>query len=224
MKLKDKLFLMRHDQPYLNPIGINIPEFAKLWEADKTVEKIDYAKELAYIYHMWEYDSPYYDRKNKEEEIIRDFIGKKRWKPTKRLIAALAKYKKLDTSAEKRALDASTASCDTIANDLSRLKQDNSQLEKVLEELDVEIKQADDINRKVELLKMKMDIQEQQLKISATLTKIMPQLEKTIETTISLRKKVTTSVYKGESSDTIIGTFLYDSLMDELEYEQEQNE
>ena len=223
MKLKDKLFTMRNDQPYLNPVGINLPEFSKLWEADTSEEKIEYAQELAYIYHMWEYDSPYYDRRNKEEEIIRDFIGKKRWSPTLRLKAALDKYKTLDNCAEKRALDASVVTCDAIAEDLGRLRQDSKQLEAVIMELDNEIKQADDINRKVDLLSMKMDIQEKQLKISTTLTKIMPALEKSIETTINLRRKVTTAVYKGESSDSTVGVFLYDKLMDEIEHEQNSN-
>ncbi len=224
MKLKDKLFTMRHDQPYLNPIGINLPEFAKLWDMDKTTAKIEYAKGLAYIYHMWEYDSPYYDRKDKEAEIIRDFIGKKRWKPNKKLIAAYDKYKALDTTAEKRALDASVASCDAIADDLSRVRQDTAQLERVITEIDIEIKRADNIDRKVDLLTMKMEMQEKQLKMSTALIKIIPQLEKTIETTISLRKKVTTAIYKGESTANIIGEFLYDKLMDEIEYEQSQNE
>jgi hypothetical protein len=223
MNLKDKLFQMRNDQPYLNPVGIHIPEFEKLWDADKSEEKIKYAQALAYIYHMWEYDSPYYDRKNKEEEIVKDFIGKKSWKPTKGILAALEKYKHLDDSAEKRALDASTVTCDAIADDLARLRQDSKQLEVVISEIDREIQQCDDIHMKVELLKMKMDIQEQQLKISTALTKIMPQLEKTIETTINLRRKVTTSVYKGESSANTVKEFLYDKLMDELDYEQQQD-
>ena len=67
-------------------------------------------------------------------------------------------------------------------------------------------------------------MQEKQLKMSTALIKIIPQLEKTIETTISLRKKVTTAIYKGESTANIIGEFLYDKLMDEIEYEQSQNE
>lgn len=223
MKLKDKLFVVRNDQPHLNPIGVNIPAFAKLWDADTSIEKIEYAKELAYIYHMWEYDSPYYDRKNKEEEIIRDFIGKKNWKPTKRLTAALEAYAEFDNCAEKRLLDAAVASCDALARDLTRIRQDSKQLEKVVQEIDQEINNAEEIDRKIELLSNKISVQEKQLKVSTLLSRIMPQLESTIETTISLRKKVTTSVYKGESSDTLVGDFLYDKLMIEIDYEQNAN-
>jgi len=215
---------MHHDQPHLTPIGIHIPEFAKLYDADKTLAKMEYARELAYIYHMHEYDSPYYDRKNKEEEIIRDFVGKKRWKPTKRVIAALAKYKSLDRCAEKRALDAAVTSCDSLADDLLRIRQDTQQIDDVIKEIDLEIKRADNIDRKVDMLTMKLEMQDKQLKNSLSLAKIMPQLEKNIDTVMSLRKKVTTSVYKGESSDSTIGEFMYDKLMDELAYEQKQQE
>jgi len=223
MKLKDKLFTVINDQPYLNPVGINIPEFKRLWEGDKTEEKVDYAKELAYIYHMWEYASPYFDRKNKEDEIIKDFIGKSRWKPTKRVLAALAKYKSLDGTAEKRALNAAVATCDALADDLGQLRQDTDQLEKILTEIDTEIKMADSIHQKVELMKMKLDLQEQKMKIAKMIMDTMPKLEKTIETTLLLRKKVTTSVFKGENADSIIGEFFMDSLMNEIAYEK-QNE
>ena len=215
---------MRNDQPYLTPVGINIKEFEDLWNADTSADKTDYAKALAYIYHMYEYDSPYYDRKNKEAEIIKDFIGKKNWKPSKAILTALAKYASLDETAERRVLDATVASCDNIASDLSKLRQETDQLEVILKELDKEIKQADEIERKVLLMRTKLDLQEQKMKISKMIMDMMPKLEKTVETAMLLRRKVTKAIYKGESSDSTIVEFLYDKLMDELTYEQNQDE
>lgn len=223
MKLKDKLFIIINDQPHLNPIGIRIPEFEKLWKADKSVEKVQYAKELAYIYHMWEYDSPYYDRKNKEEEIIRDFIGKKYWRKPKRVTEALDKYKSLDETAERRALDASIAACDGLAEDLIKLRQDTDQLEIILSDLDQAMKEEEEIGRRVDLMKMKLDLQEQKMKIARASIEVMARLEKTIETAISLRKKVTKSVFKGENSDSMIGDFLYDKLMSKMNHEANQS-
>jgi len=224
MRLKDKLFTIINDQPYLNPVGLHIAEFEALRAADKTEAKIEYAKSLAYIYHMWEYDSPYYDRKNKESEIIRDFIGKATWKPSKALLKAYDKYIQLDECAEKRLLDAAVTSCDRIASDLSTLKQESDQLELLLKELDVSIKASDKIEKKVDLMKIKLDFQEQKMKISKSIVDTLPKVEKAIETVLNLRKKVTKAVFKGESTDSVIGEFLYDKLMNELSYEQDQDE
>jgi len=224
MKLKDKLFNMVNDQPFLQPVGIHIPEFAALWDADKSEEKIQYAQELAYIYHMWEYDSPYYDRKNKEEEIIKDFIGKKGWKPAKRVLAAFERYKQLDESPERLALDAAIASCNSIASDLINLKRESSEVAMIFTEIEQEILRAESIFKKVDLLNMKLKIQEQRMSIAKMISDIMPRLEKTIETVLNLRKKVTASVYKGENTDAIVGDYLYEKIMDEIDYEQSQNE
>jgi hypothetical protein len=220
MKFKDKVFQMRNDQPYLNPIGINMPEFAKLYKADKSASKSKYAAELAYVYHMWEYDSPYYDLRDKESKIIRDYIKRPNWKPTKQVQDALAAYEALDDCAEKRALDAAISVCDQISESITEMDTNAGQFTEIIQEIEREIKEADSIDLKIALLKQKLDLKEQHMKILTAITKTMPQLEKTIETSISLRKKVTQAVYKGENASEVIGQFLMDDLMDELDHEQ----
>lgn len=219
MKLKDKIFQILNEQPHLHPIGIHLPEFAKLRDADKSEDKSKYAQQLAYVYHMHEYDSPYYDRKNKEQEIGKDYFGKRNFKPTKMLAAALQRYKELDSCAERRALDAATTACDMIAENINKMSTDSSQFEHIISILDEDIKNGTTTAHKIHAFQQKLDIQEQQMKILTSITKTMPQLEKTIETSLNLRKKVTTAVFKGEGSDSMIGEFLFDTLMDELQYE-----
>ena len=215
---------MRGDQPYLNPIGINIPEFKKIWEADKSEDKSQYAKELAYIYHMCEYDSPYYDLENKEDRIIKDFIGKTSWRKPKRVDNAMEVYRSMDTASERRSLDAAVIACDAVASDLKQVRNESKALQNLLDEIDSEIKGAADVYARMELMKEKLFLQKEKMAISKTITDVFPKLEKTVESLINLRKKVTKAVYKGESAGANIAKkFLMDNLMDELDYEQDED-
>jgi hypothetical protein len=212
---------MRGDQPYLNPIGINIPEFKKLWDADKSEDKSQYAKELAYIYHMCEYDSPYYDLEDKQEKVIKDFIGKTSWRIPKRVTNCIEAYKGLDTASEKRSLDAAVVACDAVAADLEQVRNESKALQNLLEEIDREIAGAEDVYARMELMKEKLFLQKEKMIISKTITDVFPKLEKTVESLINLRKKVTKAVYKGESAGAHTAKkFLLDDLMEELDYEQ----
>lgn len=224
MTLKDKLFTMQGDQPYLNPIGINLPVFEKLWNEDTSVDKSQYAKELAYIFHMCDYQSPYYDRPDKEKSIIRDFFGTSSWKPTKRVKNCIDVYNQLQSNAEKRSLDGAIISCDSVVNDLSQTQNESKELENLLRDIDLEIKKnSDDVYIRMELMKEKLNLQKQKLSVAESIANLVPKIEKHVETIQNLRRKVTKAIYEGDVSNKL-NDFLFDKLFEEVKYEQSKNE
>lgn len=215
---------MNNNDPTLQAIGINIPEFMRLWKRDLDPDKSRYRAEVAYIYHMVEYDSPYYDRPNKHQTIAKDYMKNEDWEADPLVLAALKKYESLDSSSEKRTLDSAIMACESVAEDLKKLSLSTNQIELVLAEVDTLIAESDTTIEKVELLKQKMDLQKEKLNMSKLITDIFPRLEKHVSTIISLRAKVTKAVYKGETSGGAVATnFLLDKLNSLLDYEQMQN-
>lgn len=215
MRFKDRVFTIVDDQPYLTPIGLSIPEFAELWKADKTQDRSQYAKELAYVYHMCEYDSPYYDVANKSEVVAKAFMNSTSYKPSKRVLDAMKVYNDLQSNSEKRALDAAVAACDMIGNDLKKIEMESDEFNKLIREIDAEIKQCTEISSKIELMNQKLKLQETKLKINDNITGVVTKLEKQIESIKLLRERVTKAVYTGEMSQKL-DTFIIDTIIDEL--------
>lgn len=222
MRLKDKIFIMDGDQPELNAVGIHIPEFQKLYVSDSSEDKSTYKKQLAYVYHMCEYDSPYYDSDTKEADIIRDFIGKSYWRKPKMVDAAVEAYKRLDNSPEKTTLDSALSACRSISRDIEQLTKSSSNVDKLIEELEKSIgdDKTYDMMDRVDMAKMKLDLEKDKIKTADTLANIFSKLDKNIQTIVELRKKVTMAVYKGENAGaTITKSFLIDELLEELDNE-----
>ena len=91
----------------IEPIVLLVPEFRKVWEADKTKSKKDAQKKFLYMYHMCNFKSPYSNKAGTErhDEIVRDYFNKKTWVPSKYVQAAIEKYKSLATTAEQKMLN-----------------------------------------------------------------------------------------------------------------------
>jgi hypothetical protein len=214
MTLKDKLFIVRDDQPYLNPVGINVPEFKKLWEADKTEEKAQYAKELAYIFHMCDYQSPYFDIDNKHEEVAKAYMGGPKYKPTKRVTNAIEMYKKMQYGPEHRALDAAVALGDSLTETAMQANQETTSLSKLLEKIDVEAKLANDVYTEMALAKEKLDIRKQSLDIAKASTDLIGKIDKNIDSLLMIRRKVTTATYQSADNPNSIDKFLIDEFLE----------
>lgn len=90
----------------IEPIVLLVPEFRKVWEADKTKDKKAAQKKFLYMYHMCNFKSPYANKSGVERhnEIVRDYFNKKTWEPSKYVQTAIDKYKSLATTAEQRML------------------------------------------------------------------------------------------------------------------------
>lgn len=164
---------------------------------------------------MCEYESPYYDMLNKEEAVAEAFMGKSTYKPTKTVQAALDVYDRMQSNSEKRALDAATAACDMIGNDLRKIEMESDEFNKLIKEIDAVIKQSKDVGEKIELMAQKMKLQEAKLKINSNVTDLISKMEKQIESVKLLRERVTKAVYSGEVSAKI-DNFLIDRIIDEL--------
>jgi hypothetical protein len=210
MRFEDKVFTVVNDQPRLSAVGLNIPAFMKLWEEDTTEDKSQYAKELAFVYHMCTYRSPYYDVVNKQEAIGRDYMGDKKYKPSKRVTDAVSVFVEMQNSSELRALDAATSSADMIAKDLRNMEMESVEFNKLIKEIDVYVK--------IELMGHKMKLQENKLKINDQIVGLSTKLEKQIESIKLLRERVTKAEYSGEMS-SMIDSFLIDDILEDLKNE-----
>ena len=56
--LKD-CFNLIDNVPVIEPVGLHIPEFKKLWLFDKSKDKLEVRKLLVYIYQMYSYGTAY---------------------------------------------------------------------------------------------------------------------------------------------------------------------
>lgn len=83
-------------QAKLNPDILAIPEFADIWEADKTKLKAKAMKEITYIYMMADFNSPYavFPINKRRAEVARDVLGSEGAKISKALLDGIDKYKK----------------------------------------------------------------------------------------------------------------------------------
>jgi hypothetical protein len=206
---------MKGDQPYLNPVGINIPEFKKLWNADKSKEKSQYAKELAYVYHMCDYDSPYYDMANKQEEVSKAFIGKANYNPPKRVENCIDIYKKMQYSAERRALDTAISLSDSLTNLAKQNETDTKQMNEILSGYDQEINESEDAFTKLAMLKEKLEIRKQAIDLANASTTLIDKMGKGIDSLVNLRIKVIQASYQDVDNHNRIENFLIDDLIEE---------
>jgi hypothetical protein len=206
---------MRGDQPYLNPVGINIPEFKKLWTTDKTTEKIQYAKELAYVFHMCDYESPYFDMINKQEEVAKAFIGKDKYSAPQRVVDCIDLYERMQYGAEKRALDSAINLCDSITELVSQSESDSKQMKSLMMKIDISIREAEDVFEEMSITKEKMLIRKQAIDLAAASTSLVTKMEQTIDSLLKLRIKVIQSLMDDSNNNKKISHFLINDLLDE---------
>lgn len=82
-----------------------INEFSTLIKRDRTHGKRKASAELAYIYYLCDWESPYaaYSENIKSDKIIRDIFTEE-WIPDDEVLSAITKYKELTQSEFKRML------------------------------------------------------------------------------------------------------------------------
>lgn len=196
-------------------MGINIPEFKKLWTSDKSTDKTQYAKELAYVFHMCDYESPYFDMINKKQEVAKAFIGKEDYDPPQRVVDCIALYEKMQYGAEKRALDSAINLCDSITQLIGQSEDDSKQMNSILMKIDISIREADDVFEEMSLIKEKMTIKKQAVDLATASTTLVTKMEQTIDSLLKLRIKVIQTIMDESSNNKKISHFLINDLLDE---------
>jgi hypothetical protein len=214
-KLKDSLFIVENDVPQLVPLSINIPQFKDLYVSDKSKNKTNYAKQLAYIYFMCEFtDNPYYKMVNKEEELGKQYMGDGKYKPDKKVQACIDVYKKFQYGTDRKAHEACKAMVDSLVEKFVSSKNDEKQLVEVMTLLDKEINSAPEALLKLELLKEKVALNKTLVDNAKSLADLVPKIEKLVETLHSLEKKIEKHEMDSDDDPAVrkIDTFVEDMI------------
>jgi hypothetical protein len=163
---------------------------------------------------MCDYTSPYYDMYNKHEEVSKAFIGKENYNPPQRVLDCIDIYAKMQYSAERRALDSAVRLSDSITNLSKQSDSDSKQMENLIRDLDKEINSAADVFDKMSLMKEKLEIKKQAIDLAEKSSKVVTNLEKTIESIGKLRVSVVQAMYQDADNNKSINNFLIDELLD----------
>jgi len=92
-----KLFTLENYQPLITPEALLIPEFKALFDRDKSKDKVNALKEIAFVYFSMDYQSNYlsYTKDVRDERLAQDFMGVSEYKPDQVVLAAMQKYDEL---------------------------------------------------------------------------------------------------------------------------------
>jgi len=106
-----ELFTIKDNGPYPSPEALLIPEFRALWSRDKATNRMkpQAVEDLAYVYFMADYQSPYraYPTDERKKEIRKDIIKTRpQWKEDDTVRAAMEKYDRLQETDTMRLLKA----------------------------------------------------------------------------------------------------------------------
>lgn len=80
----------------INANELSIPVFRKIYEADKTKDKVDALNEISYVIFMYKWDSPYasyLDEDVRNSLICKDLFNNEKWTPSVLVKEAIQRYK-----------------------------------------------------------------------------------------------------------------------------------
>ena len=93
-----KLLSVNGDNIEITPEGLQIKEFKNIWNRDKKKDKERALSELAFIYYLVDWQSPYrlyIDKEEKEQKILLDLFDNGKWEKDVLVIEACKKYEEL---------------------------------------------------------------------------------------------------------------------------------
>lgn len=157
-----KLFELVSNQPVISVEGLLIPEFKKIYERDKSKDKSIAFKQLTYIYFKTDYKSLYlsFPEEDREERLLEDFIGDKKWIPDTDILKAIEKYKVFQNTPTMRFLQSNQKVMESISkyfNEVDWDKEDTSGKSKYdITKVSNAVKQAGGIIDNIEKLKDKV--------------------------------------------------------------------
>ena len=102
-----RLFELVNNQPIVTVEALLVPEFKKVWDRDKSKDKIKAFNELRYIYFSTDYKSLYLsiEAEFRAQKLGEDFIGSKDYKPDTDVLEACNKYKTFQRTPTMRFLE-----------------------------------------------------------------------------------------------------------------------
>tara|TARA_R100000406_G_C3094800_1_gene120445 strand:+ start:636 stop:1178 length:543 start_codon:yes stop_codon:yes gene_type:complete len=112
------LFDLRDGQVVLNAESLAIPIFNKIWKRDKSKDKEKANREIAYIYFMCDFNSPYmaYPNTKRREVVLTDFMRDVKWKEDKEIEDAMSKYLEFQETHTMRLMKAARGAADKLAS------------------------------------------------------------------------------------------------------------
>jgi hypothetical protein len=103
-----KVFDIVSGEVVIDPSRLIIPEFKKLWQRDKSKDKRNVTKEIAYITFLFDLssDNPYrgYTEYERESVLKKDIFGDLNWEPDEDVDEAIKRFKKLMETTNTRVL------------------------------------------------------------------------------------------------------------------------
>lgn len=119
-----ELFDISQGKINFKPVALAIPEFKSIWERDKTETKEQAFQELALIYFIADYKSPYiatYKEEDLVEKVGLDILKKRNFKLDSILTKAYNKYVELQDVPSMKYLKQSRRAADKLAEYLSEV-------------------------------------------------------------------------------------------------------
>jgi hypothetical protein len=130
-----KVFELKDGIVQVDPDVLTVPEFHAVWKKDKKKNKDTAFLELAYIYHMCDYNSPYsnFPVTKREQSVKEDLIGDVNWKPSKEVRAAIEKYRALTITPKQRLYISCKRKLDELAGFMDNTPVDDDTMKPILE-------------------------------------------------------------------------------------------
>lgn len=102
-----KLFDIDNNTVIVHPEALLIQSFKLLWDRDKSKDKHTALKEMAYVYFMTDFKSPYdrYDKNEKGQQVNIDIMGNQAYTPDEAVISAANTYKNLQQTFSMKFLE-----------------------------------------------------------------------------------------------------------------------
>lgn len=130
-----KILDFKDNQVVVDPHVLSFIEYNVLWERDRSKDKRQAFKELGYVYHMCDFNSPLanYPANKRQEYAIRDIIGDDSWKPDKAVLAACKLYKEENETSMQRQVVVAKMKMDEITEYFKKTPVDSDTLEDILD-------------------------------------------------------------------------------------------
>ena len=113
-----KLFDIDNNKVIIHPEALLIQSFKLLWDRDKSKDKSTAMKEIAYVYFMTDFKSPYdrYDSEEKKLQVGADIVGNGKYTPDDKVVAAMTTYKNLQQTFSMKFLESAKVAAKELMN------------------------------------------------------------------------------------------------------------
>jgi hypothetical protein len=102
-----KLLDLKNDRIVVSPEALAISFLGELWARDKSKDKAKAYKDIAYIYYMADFNSPYSVYPEAERgDYVKEYVVGKSFKEDESIKNAINEYKKLNTTPAMEMLEA----------------------------------------------------------------------------------------------------------------------